>query len=73
MHPERQATYSSMVANGPSNLKAYNFIAPARAKVLPTYPENLKGLTERDFAFWGKNYAAISDRFQEWLLMGGRR
>ena len=33
----------------------------------------LKGLTERDFAFWGKNYAAISDRFQEWLLMGGRR
>jgi putative spermidine/putrescine transport system substrate-binding protein len=73
MHPERQGTYSSMVANGPSNLKAYNFIAPARAKVLPTYPENLKGLTERDFAFWGKNFAAVSDRFQEWLLMGGHR
>jgi putative spermidine/putrescine transport system substrate-binding protein len=73
MHPERQATYSNMVANGPSNLKAYDFIAPARAKVLPTYPENLKGLTERDFAFWGKNYAAISDRFQDWLLMGGHR
>jgi putative spermidine/putrescine transport system substrate-binding protein len=73
MHPERQAVYSSMVANGPSNLKAYDFIAPARAKVLPTYPENLKGLTQRDFAFWGKNYAAVSDRFQEWLLMGGNK
>jgi putative spermidine/putrescine transport system substrate-binding protein len=73
MHPERQAAYSSIVANGPSNLKAYDFIAPERAKLLPTLPENLKGLTQRDFAYWGKNYAAISDRFQEWLLMGGRR
>jgi putative spermidine/putrescine transport system substrate-binding protein len=72
MHPERQAVYSSMVANGPSNLKAYDFIPAVRAKVLPTYPENLKGLTERDFAYWGKNYGPVSDRFQEWLLTGGR-
>ena len=73
MNPERQAVYSSQVANGPSNLAAYDHIPAARAKVLPTFPENLKGLTERDFAFWGKNYAAISDRFQEWLLTGGTR
>ena len=73
MSPERQAVYSSRVANGPTNLKAYNFIAPERAKLLPTYPENLKGLTQRDFAYWGKNFASISDRFQEWLLMGGKR
>jgi putative spermidine/putrescine transport system substrate-binding protein len=73
IQPERQAAYSSIVANGPSNLKAYDFIAPERAKLLPTLPENLKDLTQRDFAYWGKNYAAISDRFQEWLLMGGRR
>src|ERR1700730_574740 len=73
MRAERQAGYSSIVANGPSNLKAYDFIPPERAKLLPTLPENLKNLTQRDFAYWGKNYAAISDRFQEWLLMGGRR
>jgi putative spermidine/putrescine transport system substrate-binding protein len=73
MNPERQAAYSSIVANGPSNLKAYDFIAPARAKILPTYPENLAGLTTRDYAYWGKNFAAVSDRFQEWLLMGGRK
>jgi putative spermidine/putrescine transport system substrate-binding protein len=73
MQPERQAAYSSIVANGPSNLKAYKFIAPERAKVLPTLPENLAGLTVRDYAYWGKNYAAVSDRFQEWLLMGGKR
>jgi putative spermidine/putrescine transport system substrate-binding protein len=73
MRAERQAAYSSIVANGPSNLKAYDFIPPERAKLLPTLPENLKDLTQRDFAYWGKNYAAISDRFQEWLLMGGRR
>jgi putative spermidine/putrescine transport system substrate-binding protein len=73
MHPERQAAYSSIVANGPSNLKAYKFIAPERAKVLPTLPENLAGLTVRDYAYWGKNYAAVSERFQEWLLMGGKK
>ncbi len=73
MHPERQAAYSSIVANGPSNLKAYDFISPARAKILPTFPENLAGLAPRDYAYWGKNFAAVSDRFQEWLLMGGRK
>jgi putative spermidine/putrescine transport system substrate-binding protein len=73
MHPERQAAYSSIVANGPSNLKAYKFITPERAKVLPTLPANLAGLTVRDYAYWGKNYAAVSERFQEWLLMGGKK
>jgi putative spermidine/putrescine transport system substrate-binding protein len=73
MRAERQAVYSSLVSNGPSNLKAYDFIRPERARILPTLPENLKGLTPRDFAYWGKHYAAISERFQEWLLMGGRR
>jgi len=73
MKPEQQAVYSSMVANGPSMLKAYDFIKPERARLLPTLPENLKNLKLRDFAYWGKNYAAISDRFQEWLLMGGSR
>jgi putative spermidine/putrescine transport system substrate-binding protein len=72
MKPEQQAVYSSIVANGPSVLKAYDFIKPERAKLLPTLPANLKGLTIRDFVWWGKNYAAISDRFQEWLLMGGK-
>jgi len=73
MQPERQAAYSSIVANGPSNLKAYKFITPERAKVLPTLPENLAGLTVRDYTYWGKNYAAVSERFQEWLLMGGKK
>lgn len=73
MKPEQQAVYSSIVANGPSVLKAYDFIKPERAKLLPTLPENLKGLQLRDFAWWGKNYAATSERFQEWLLMGGKK
>jgi putative spermidine/putrescine transport system substrate-binding protein len=73
MRPGPQAVYSSLVSNGPSNLKAYEFIRPERARILPTLPENLKGLTPRDFAYWGKHYAAVSERFQEWLLMGGRR
>jgi putative spermidine/putrescine transport system substrate-binding protein len=73
MDPRRQAVYSSKVANGPVNLKAYDFIDPDRAKLLPTYPENLKGLTLRNFDYWSKNYVSLSERFHEWLLMSGRR
>lgn len=72
MHPERQAAYTSLVANGPTTFKSFDFMPEARAKVLPSYPENLAGLTERDWAYWGKNFAPVSERFQEWLLMGGR-
>ncbi|WPP00095.1 ABC transporter substrate-binding protein [Pseudomonas sp. HR96] len=68
MRPEHQAAYSSLVANGPSNRKAFDIITPERAKVLPSSPENIKGLSEMDAVWWGKNYDAVTERFQEWML-----
>jgi putative spermidine/putrescine transport system substrate-binding protein len=68
INPERQAAYSSEVANGPSNTKAYDFMPASRAAVLPTSAENLKGLVPTDHAWWGVNRARVVERFQDWLL-----
>jgi putative spermidine/putrescine transport system substrate-binding protein len=68
MRPEQQAVYSSIVANGPSNKRAFEFISAERAAVLPSSPENLKGLSAMDSVWWGANYDAVTERFQEWML-----
>jgi putative spermidine/putrescine transport system substrate-binding protein len=68
MKPEQQAVYSNMVANAPSNQHAYDFIKPERAKILATYPENLKGLVATDNDWWAQNRAKMVERFQDWLL-----
>lgn len=70
MHPERQAVYSAMTSNGPSNADALTLIDPKRAELLTTYPKNLEGLARRDEAWWSKNYDATNERFQEWLIAG---
>lgn len=68
MDPRRQAVYSSMVSNGPSNSDAYKYIDKQEAVLLPTYPKNLERLARRDTAWWGKNFDAVTARFQDWLL-----
>jgi putative spermidine/putrescine transport system substrate-binding protein len=68
MRPQQQAIYSGIVANGPTNKRAFDFISPERAKVLPSSPDNLKGLSEMDAVWWGEHYDAVTERFQEWML-----
>lgn len=68
MRPEQQAVYSSLSANGPSNKRAFEFMTPEQAAVLPSSPDNLKHLTELDSTWWGSNYDAVVARFQEWML-----
>lgn len=68
MRAEPQAAYCNPVANGPSNLKAYDFIRRERAENLPTYSANLKGLGPVDNDWWVANRSRVLDRFQDWLL-----
>lgn len=65
---KRQAVYSAMVSNGPSNSDAYKYIDRQQAVLLPTYPANLERLARRDTDWWGKNFDPVTARFQEWLL-----
>jgi putative spermidine/putrescine transport system substrate-binding protein len=68
LQPENQAAYSQITTNGPSNTKAFNFIPKERAALLPTAPENFKNLFAMNSAWWGKNYDAMAQRMQEFLL-----
>lgn len=68
LQPENQAVYSQITTNGPSNTKAFNFIPKDRAELLPTAPENFKNLFAMNSAWWGKNYDAVAQRMQEFLL-----
>lgn len=70
MRPDRQAEYSALTSNGPSNSKALGLMDKSAAQQLATWPENLKGLVRQDAAWWGKNYDAANERFQEWLIGG---
>jgi putative spermidine/putrescine transport system substrate-binding protein len=64
---EYQATFARLIYYGPQNPKAYNFLEPEIAKLMPTYPENLKIAHMVDFSWWEKNLPAMQKRFQLWL------
>lgn len=65
---ERQAAYTPALAYGPTNLKAYNHIPAERAAVLPTAPQNLAVLKLADEDWWSTNRAAVTERFNAWVL-----
>jgi putative spermidine/putrescine transport system substrate-binding protein len=66
----RQAVFAETLAYGPTNLSAYDKIAPARAALLPTYPPNLKQMRPSDDEWWGDNFQRVAERFEDWLLSG---
>jgi putative spermidine/putrescine transport system substrate-binding protein len=65
---KRQAEFVKLIAYGPTNPKAYDFIPPERAKYLPTAPDNLKLMMPSSTAWWGKNKEAALEKFNAWLL-----
>lgn len=66
--PDMQARFTEDLAYGPTNLKAYDHIAPERAAILPTGPENLKVMTLASEPYWKANRAQLTERFNAWLL-----
>ncbi|AYD04812.1 ABC transporter substrate-binding protein [Neorhizobium sp. NCHU2750] len=68
LQPENQANYAKITTNGPSNTKAFDFIPKERAALLPTAPENFGNLFALNSEWWGKNYDAMAERMEEFLL-----
>jgi putative spermidine/putrescine transport system substrate-binding protein len=66
--PEPQAIFARYIAYGPVNREAYKFISPERAKVLPTYPENLEKMRQVDDLFWAQNGPAMERQWAEWRV-----
>ena len=65
--PEYEAIFARLMYYGPQNPKAYDLIEPEIAKLLPTYPENLKVSHIVNFDWWADNLPAMQRRFQLWL------
>jgi len=66
--PKRQAVYTETLAYGPTNLDAYKTIPEKRAIDLPTSPQNLKQMRLANEEWWAANRAAVTERFNSWLL-----
>lgn len=65
---KRQAQFVERLAYGPTNPHAYDYIPKARAKFLPTAPDNLKLMVASNNEWWGKNKDRAIERFNNWLL-----
>jgi putative spermidine/putrescine transport system substrate-binding protein len=66
--PKRQALFTELLAYGPTNLKAYESIAPARAALLPTAPNNIASMVLPSPQWWNDNRTKVTERFNAWLL-----
>lgn len=56
--PESQAAFVKLQVLGPLNSKAFNLIPESRAKLLPTYPENLAKTVALNPTWWAKKDAS---------------
>jgi putative spermidine/putrescine transport system substrate-binding protein len=63
-----QAALSGKTLLGPPNLRAFDHIAPDRAKMLPTAPENFSRQFVYDDQWWGENRAVVQKRWDQWAL-----
>ena len=68
MDAERQAKYTTKLAMGPTNTKAFDFIEPDIAKRFPTAPGNFDRLKLLDAQYWADNQDALTERFEQWIL-----
>lgn len=65
---ERQAKWTKHVAYGPTHPGAFKYIPEARAKALPTYPDNFKTAIQASAGYWSKNKDKVTEQFESWLL-----
>lgn len=66
--PQRQAAFTDDLSYGPVHPQAYDYIAPERAKVLPTAPDNIATAVTIDTRYWAREQSAVQERFNAWLI-----
>jgi putative spermidine/putrescine transport system substrate-binding protein len=63
-----QAALSAKTLLGPPNLRAFDYLSPDRAKVLPSAPDNLKRQFLYNDEWWGDHRGEIQKRWDQWAL-----
>lgn len=66
--PKAQAETLPPIGLSPANKAAYKLIAAADASIMPGSPENMAKGFDQDAEWWLKNRAAVTERWQEFLL-----
>ncbi|MCB8823225.1 ABC transporter substrate-binding protein [Microvirga rosea] len=64
---ERLAEFCLRDKNGPLNPKAFDFISPEQAKLMPTYPENFKQAIILDPEKIAPQLDELNQRFDRWI------
>jgi putative spermidine/putrescine transport system substrate-binding protein len=65
--PEYQATFARLTYYSPQNSKAFDYIDPELAKILPSYPDNLKVAHIVNSEWWAQHLPEVQRRFEIWL------
>jgi putative spermidine/putrescine transport system substrate-binding protein len=63
-----QAALSKETLLGPPNVRAFNYLAPERAKLLPTAPANVSKQFVYNDEWWGDHRDEIQKRWDQWAL-----
>ena len=66
LRPEVQAAFSSKIAYGPTNTKAFDTLAPDAVKKLPNNPEWADSGMERSEQWWSENASAVQEAWTAW-------
>jgi putative spermidine/putrescine transport system substrate-binding protein len=67
--PDRQAAFAKLITYGPVNEKAFDLIPVERARLLPSYPENMKKQFMPDDTWFmnTKNVDGVIERWTNWI------
>lgn len=67
VEPERQAAYCNRLPYGPSNPKAFDFIAPENARKMPTWPQHLQESFSPDGTWLAPILPKLRERWAQWM------
>jgi putative spermidine/putrescine transport system substrate-binding protein len=62
-----QAEFCNRLFYGPANPAAFQFVNPAIASQMPTYPDNIKVAVRPDSQWFADNAARVQERFTQWV------
>ena len=66
--PKRMAQQTEYYPAGVTQPEAFKYIKPEVAKNCPTYPDNIKNGVQINAKYWLQNQAAVTERFNSWIL-----
>lgn len=65
--PEAMGAFARMLYYAPLNPKAYDYIEPAIARHLSSYPDNIQNMHKVNYEWWADNLTTVQRRFEGWL------